>query len=175
MQLFLHTEFTGLNQAKPDLISIAPVDNTGREFYADLPEFHWTVQCTEWIHFNALPHLWGGDYVQSEAVIRERLAAWIESIADECRIVTDFAESDFFKLLKPLLTHWPKNLNTMPIQFSAWSLGDDREPELRKIMNDYHTPYRPVHHVLHEAHALRLTLMYGLESGWQPPGESEQC
>lgn len=175
MLLFLDTEFSGLNQAKPDLISIGLVDDSGREFYAELPESHWTVQYTEWVHFNVLPHLWGGDYVQSEAVIRERLAAWIESIPDECQIVTDFAESDFFKLLKPLLTRWPKNLNTWPIQFSAWSLGDDREPELRKIMNDYHTPYRPAHHALHDAHALRLALMYDLENGWQPTGESAQC
>jgi hypothetical protein len=45
MLLFLDTEFTGLNQAKPDLISIGLVDEAGREFYAELPESHWTVQC----------------------------------------------------------------------------------------------------------------------------------
>jgi hypothetical protein len=49
MLIFLDTEFTGLDQAKPDLVSIGLVDETGREFYAELPEAHWTVQCNEWV------------------------------------------------------------------------------------------------------------------------------
>lgn len=176
MLIFLDTEFTGLNQDKPDMISLALVDEAGREFYAELPESHWTVQCTEWVHFNVLPHLWGGDYVQSEAVIRERVVAWIESRLEGCRIVTDFADADFFKQLQPLLgSRWPRNLNAWPIQFSAWSLGDEREPELRKIMNNYHTSARPAHHALHDAHALRLAFMYGVENGWQPPEENVPC
>jgi hypothetical protein len=169
MLLFLDTEFTGLNQAKPDLISIALVDESGREFYAELPESDWTVQCTEWVHFNVLPHLWGGSYVQSRELIRERLVAWIEVVHKEAVIITDFADSDFFKQLKPLLTTWPANLHPWPLQFSAWSMGDDREPELRQIINDYHTPERPAHHALHDAHALRLATMYALENGWQFP------
>lgn len=47
MLICLDTEFTGLDQARPDLISIALVDETGREFYAELPEEHWAVQCNE--------------------------------------------------------------------------------------------------------------------------------
>lgn len=132
--IFLDTEFTGLDQSKPDLISIGLVDENGREFYAELPESHWTVQCNEWVHFNVLPHLWGGNYVQSVATVRERLTAWIEAIPDECRIVTDCPDVDFFGQLKQLLSPWPENLNSWPIQFSAWSLGDEREPELRKMM-----------------------------------------
>lgn len=65
MILFLDTEFTGLDQDKPDLISIALVDEKGREFYAELPTSHYAVQCNEWVHFNVLPHLWGGDHVLS--------------------------------------------------------------------------------------------------------------
>lgn len=169
--LFLDTEFTGLNQARPDLISIALVDETGREFYAELPESHWTVQCTEWVHFNVLPHIWGGQYVQSEACLRDRIIDWIESTPGDAVVVTNFAESDFFKLLKPLLQpRWPNNLNTWPIQFSAWSLGDDREPELRKVMKDYHSTQRPEHHALHDAHALRLGLLYARKNGWRPEG-----
>lgn len=168
MLLFLDTEFTGLNQSKPDLISLALVDETGKEFYAELPESNWTVQSTEWVHFNVLPHLWGGGYVQSKETIRERLTEWIERIPREAVIVTDFAESDFFKQLKPLLTPWPCNLNPWPIQFSAWSLGEDREPELRRIINDYHTHDRPAHHALHDAHALRLAMMHAMKDGWRP-------
>lgn len=169
MLLFLDTEFSGLNQNKPDLISIAVVSEAGIEFYAELPEENWTVQCTEWVHFNVLPHLQGGAYVQSKALLSERMTCWIEAIQEECVVVTDFAHSDFFQQLRPLLTRWPRNLNEWPIEFSAWALGDDRESELRKVMEDYHTSERPTHHALHDAHALRLAVRYAMEHGWRPP------
>ena len=57
MLIFLDTEFTGHDQDKPDLISFALVDETGREFYAELPASHYAVQCNEWVHFNVLPLL----------------------------------------------------------------------------------------------------------------------
>lgn len=175
MFVFLDTEFTGLDQAKPDLISIGLVDEAGREFYAELPEENWTVQCNEWVHFNVLPHLWGREYVQSEALIRERLTAWIESIPDECMIVTDCPDADFFTQLKRLLPQWPKNLHTWPMQFSVWSMGDDRQPELQKIMDDYRTLQRSAHHALHDAHALRLALIHAVENGWRPSCIEDSC
>jgi hypothetical protein len=165
---FLDTEFTGLDQAKPDLISIGLVDEHGGEFYAELPENHWTVQCNEWVHFNVLPHLWGGDHVQSEVLIRERLFSWIESAGEEALIVTDWPNGDFFIQLKRLLPQWPRNLGTWPIQFGAWSMGDEKQPVLRKLMDDYHTPKRPRHHALYDAHSLRLALVYAVEHGWRP-------
>lgn len=168
MLLFLDTEFTGLDQAKPDLISIGLVDEIGHEFYVELPESHWTVQCNEWVHFNVLPHLWGGNYVQSVAIVRERLTAWIEAIPGECRIVTDCPDVDFFGQLKRLLPQWPKNLHTWPMQFSVWSMGDEQQPMLQNIMDRYHTIERPRHHALHDAHSLRLCMMYALENGWRP-------
>lgn len=167
MLLFLDTEFTGLDQIKPDLISIALVDETGREFYAELPADHYAVQCNEWVHFNVLPHLWGGDHVQSVACIRERLTVWIESFRNPAMIVTDCPDADF-TLLKRLLPEWPQNLAKYPMLFSAWSMGDDRQPALAELMKNYHTPERPEHHALHDAHSLRLGLMYALENGWRP-------
>jgi len=107
--LFLDTEFTGLDQDKPDLISLGLVDEAGREFYAELPPSHYAVQCNEWVHFNVLPHLWGGDHVQSVADIRVRLAAWIASIQDHAVVVTDCPDADF-RLLRSLLPEWPANL-----------------------------------------------------------------
>lgn len=167
MLIFLDTEFTGLNQAKPDLISIGLVDASGREFYAELPESHWTVQCNEWVHFNVLPHLWHGKYVHSKESIAESLAAWIEIIPEESVIITDFAEADFFKQLKPLLTRWPKNLSTWPIELSAWSLDDELASQARKIKDQYHTLERPAHHALHDAHALRLATLFLIDQGWK--------
>jgi hypothetical protein len=168
MLLFLDTEFTGLDQSKPDLISIALVDESGREFYAELPEKHWTVQCNEWVHFNVLPHLSGGECIQSEAFIRENLTAWIENIPEECTIVSDCPDADFFMHLKRLLSPWPANLHNWPIQFSAWSMGDEQQPILQKLMDDYHGASRPYHHALHDAHALRLIMSYAVDRGWKP-------
>ena len=168
MLLFLDTEFTGLNQAKPDLISIGLVDESGREFYAELPEEHWAVQCNEWVHFNVLPHLHGsGTYVKNAALISECLTAWIENIGDEAVIVTDCIDADFTQLTR-LLLQWPNNLNTCPIQFTAWSMGDDKQPTLQELMTGYYGPGRPQHHALHDAHALRLAVLYASRNGWQP-------
>lgn len=47
MLIFIDTEFTGLDQKKPDFISIGLVDDTGREFYAELRESQWKAQCNE--------------------------------------------------------------------------------------------------------------------------------
>jgi hypothetical protein len=167
MLISLDTEFTGLDQVKPDLISIGLVDETGREFYAELPPAHYAVQCNEWVHFHVLPHLWGGQHVQRVEDIRERLMDWIDVIQDRAMIVTDCPDADF-TLLKRLLSEWPKNLAKYPMSFSAWSMGDDRQPALEKLMMSYHTPDRPEHHALHDAHALRLGLIYALENGWHP-------
>jgi len=165
--LFLDTEFTGLDQDKPDLISLALVDEAGREFYAELPPSHYAVQCNEWVHFNVLPHLWGGDHVQSVADIRVRLAAWIASIQDHAVVVTDCPDADF-RLLRSLLPEWPANLAPAPILFTGWSMGDDEQPEIHARMARYHTPERPAHHALHDAHSLRIGALYALENGWQP-------
>ncbi|ABR91865.1 Hypothetical protein mma_3038 [Janthinobacterium sp. Marseille] len=168
MLIFLDTEFTGLDQRKPDLISIGLVDETGQEFYAELPEVHWTVQCNEWVHFNVLPHLHGSDdYVQNEALISESLVAWIENISDKAIIVTDCIDADFTQL-KRLLQKWPNNLDVRPIQFTAWSMGEDKQPTLQTLMNNYYGPGRPRHHALHDAHALRLAALYAVKNGWQP-------
>lgn len=165
--IYLDTEFTGLNQAKPDLISIGLVDESGREFYAELPESHWTVQCNEWVHFNVVPHLWGGEHIQSEASIREKLIEWIESISDTCVIVTDCPDADFYMQLKRLLPKWPKNLEHSPIQFSAWSMGDDMKIELQQQIDGFYEVGRPQHHALHDANALRMLLSYAESRGWK--------
>ena len=167
MIIFLDTEFTGLDQDKPDLISIALVDEAGRQFYAELPPSHYAVQCNEWVHFNVLPHLWGGDYVQSVAAIRDRLVAWIAGIPDQAVIVTDCPDPDF-RLLCWLFPEWPRNVAPAPTIFTAWSMGDDEQPELRARMAGYHTPGRPAHHALHDAHSLRIGALYALAHGWQP-------
>lgn len=144
------------------------VDESGREFYAELPEEHWTVQCNIWVHFHVVPHLWRDHHMQPEAQLREQLTDWIGAIQDEVVIVTDCPDADFFMQLKRLLPQWPSNLNSWPMQFSPWSMGDEWQPALQKVMDDYRTSLRPKHHALHDAHALRLGWLYALKQGWYP-------
>jgi hypothetical protein len=48
MQLFLDTEYTGLGQARPQLISLALVPEDGRrEFYVELTDTWRLDDCTE--------------------------------------------------------------------------------------------------------------------------------
>lgn len=164
--LFIDTEFTGLDQQKPDLISLALVDMEGREFYAELPSSHYAVQCNEWVHLNVLPHLWGGEHVQSVATIRDRLTAWLASRPGRAVIVTDCPDADF-RLLRWLMPEWPNNVAPEPMLFTAWSLGDEEQPRLYEQMACYHIPERPAHHALHDAHALRVGMSYALSRGWQ--------
>ena len=95
MLIFLDTEFTGLDQIKPDLISLALVDETGREFYAELPPASYQVQLTEWTHNNVVCHLQGGKHIQTLEQIRGRLVPWITAAQDRALIITDCPDSDF--------------------------------------------------------------------------------
>jgi hypothetical protein len=164
--LFLDTEFTGKDQMKPDLISIALVDIDGREFYAELPPSHYAVQCNEWVHFNVLPHLLGGDHIFTVEEIRSKLTAWILSVGDHAVIVNDCPDADF-RLLRWLLPEWPKNLAVDPILFTAWSLGEDIQPALHKCMLSYYTQARPAHNALNDAHSLRRGVILAIQSGWK--------
>ena len=167
MLIFLDTEFTGLDQIKPDLISIALVDETGREFYAELPPATYQVQLSEWAHDNVVCHLRGGKYIQTMEQIRGRILPWITATREKTMIVTDCPDADF-TLLKRVLLDWPKNLAKEPMLFTSWSMGGNKQPALEKRMSEYFTQEQPRHHALNDAHALRLGMLYALESGWLP-------
>src|SRR5690606_29688382 len=128
---------------------------------------NWTVQCNEWVHFNVVPHLWRGCYVDTETSIGNRLKAWIESYEEEIEIVSDWPQGDFFIQLKRLLPRWPRNLNPRPIQFNSWSMGEEYQPTILGVINDNHSQDKPRHHALHDAHSLRLAFLYAVHHGWK--------
>lgn len=165
MFVFIDTEFTGLDQAKPDLISIGLVDEAGCEFYAELPPSHYAVQCNEWVHVNVLPHLWGDEYVQSIPGLRDRLTTWLAGRANHVVIVTDCPAADF-RFLQWLLPQLPPNVRPTPMLFTSWSMGDDTQPQLRAHMETYYTPERCAHHALNDANSLRTGMIYAKARGW---------
>ena len=113
MLLFLDTEFTGLGQPDPKLISIALVPADGRTvFYAELIEGEgWTHNdCTEFVLLNVLPILKGGEYSVTRTELRERLLAWFDGLPRSIRAACD-SEIDF-RFLKLILSDcWPENLD----------------------------------------------------------------
>jgi hypothetical protein len=162
MLVFVDTEFTGLDQEKPDLISIALVDEEGHQFYAELPPSHYAVQCNEWVHLNVPPHLWGREYVQSVPLVRDRLAEWLAAGGHRVVIITDCPDADF-RFLRWPLPQWQSNVAPAPRLFSSWSMGDEEQPKLQARMHSYHSTERPLHHALHDANSLRAGMLYAMK------------
>ena len=62
MLIYLDTEFTGLGQRWPRLISIGLIAEDGQTFYAELPPASYMPKVTEWVAANVLPLLDGADW-----------------------------------------------------------------------------------------------------------------
>ncbi len=155
MLLFLDTEFTGLDQQNPSLISLALVKEDGDAFYAELLPSFYAHRASDWVKHHVLPHLWGGSYRMLPEELSRKLCMWIEAIPEQVVIVTDAPNYDFEQMLKPLLSPWPSNLAKQPILFDRLSLGEAHRESLEIYRGGYFTPDKPEHHALHDAHALR--------------------
>lgn len=155
MLLFLDTEFTGLGQRWPRLISIGLVSEGGREFYAELMPEGYMEKVTPWVQENVLPLLQGRECLMHPHDLPKRLAEWISEMGP-VQIVTDSPESDF-KFLEAMLAPWPQNLNRRPVWFDVHALGAQHQEMLEASWNDCFTPDKPQHHALNDARALRET------------------
>jgi hypothetical protein len=102
MLFFLDTEYTGLGQAHPKLISLVLVAEDGsREFHVELTNT-WTLDdCTSFVQRNVLPHLSGRpphlgrrwwDNVPF-AVARLRLSQWIAFAPRIVKVACDSSSS----------------------------------------------------------------------------------
>ena len=145
MLIFLDTEFTGLGQRWPRLISIGLVNEDGREFYAELPMESYHKNCSPWTTQNVLPLLNGGDCIMQPDVLRQRLSVWISEFGS-VQIVTDAPNFDF-AFLRSTLYHWPANIDPKPVWFDTRTAVESYE--------SCFTPSSPRHHALHDAYALR--------------------
>ena len=153
MLIFLDTEFTGLFQADPKLISLAMVPADGRTpFYAELIEGEgWTRNdCTEFVMLNILPILKGGEYSVNRTELRERLLAWFEGLPRSVSAACD-SEIDFHFLQQVLSDCWPENLH-------------ERYYDLRPLIDTgvyhhavqhFYTADQPMHNALADAQAYR--------------------
>ncbi|MDA8381756.1 MAG: 3'-5' exoribonuclease [Betaproteobacteria bacterium] len=153
MLIFLDTEFTGLDQRSPSLISIGLVtEDGGREFYAELPESDYLACCDPWV-FKHILALLDGHHTLPPGELKMRLQNWISELGN-VRIVTDSPECDF-TFLRGILDPWPASVAPVPLRFDSYSLGSDYQAQLGEHKHAYFGPDRPPHHALHDAKALR--------------------
>jgi DNA polymerase III epsilon subunit-like protein len=168
MILFLDTEFTGLGQANPSLISLALVKEDGDFFYAELPPATYQHRADPWVRDNVLPLLWGGSYRMLPEELSAKLTAWIEAVAGRTTIVTDSPEYDFDMMLAPLLDPWPPSLARQALRFDSYAMGTDRQAWLSEVMGRFRDAERPEHHALYDALALREGMTAARGAGWTP-------
>lgn len=154
MLIFLDTEYTGLNQPDPKLISIALVPEDGKnQFYAEIGMGDgWAKQdCNEFVLARVLPILLGCEYQVTRAKLKDKLLGWLASMPRSVQVACD-SEIDFLFLKQVLGTDWPEKLNTR--RFDLRPLIDTTVYD--QTVQRYYSPDRPLHNALNDAHAYRL-------------------
>lgn len=148
MILFLDTEFTGLGQRWPRLISIGLVSEDGQhEFYAELNVEGYIEKCDTWVKENVLPFLDGGNCVMQPDELRQRLRAWIGTLGT-VQIATD-SQIDF-DLIRATLDPWSANIHPKMLHLASQDFAE----AVDKIQAENKNLCR--HHALDDAKANRL-------------------
>lgn len=158
MLLFLDTEYTGLGQADPRLISLALVAEDGRrEFYVELADTWQPTDCTEFVKRAVLPLLAGParTLAQARGELREWLAAAPRHVQAACDSATDF------RFLLALLGD-PRPANLDGRYFDLRPLIDTTVYD-RTVAACYETDPR-LHHALADARAYRLGWLAWMDS-----------
>lgn len=150
MLLFLDTEYTGLDQPNPKLISLALVAEDGhREFYVELSDTWLVEDCTKFVRNEVLPLLDGlsSTYEQARAALR----AWLNEAPRFVQAACDSA-TDFVFLLD--LLGAPRAPNLAKTYFDLRPLIDSTIYD-STVAAYYQTDPRE-HHALVDARAYRL-------------------
>lgn len=142
--LFIDTEFTSLEA--PDLISVALVDEHGREFYAERSDFPESA-CTPFVVTVVLPLLGPATGRIPFAEIQRRLAAWLAAYSSGQAIVCCDDHRDwtlFCELMGDDVPPWIRVGWIASHLDEAVLLEYFARPEIRR------------HHALDDAHGNRL-------------------
>ena len=158
MLLFLDTEYTGLGQRDPRLISLALVAEDGqREFYVELADTWQLDDCTGFVRCEVLPLLERPTrtLAQARAELREWFAAAPRHLQAACDSVTDFG------FLLTLLGA-PRPGNLAADYFDLRPLIDTTVYD-RTVAGYYQADPR-LHHALADARAYRLGWLAWMDS-----------
>jgi DNA polymerase III epsilon subunit-like protein len=149
MLLFLDTEYTGLDQTRPKLISLALVSEDGRrEFYVELADTWVPDDCTAFVKREVVPLLDGPRLPRAEACAG--LRTWIADAPRAVQVACD-SDTDWHFLLDLLGKPWPANLAGH--RFDLRPLIDTTVYD-RTVAAYYRTDDRE-HHALADARAYR--------------------
>lgn len=168
--VFLDTEFTGLEQPDPLLVSVGLYVSPEISFYAELPESDWKACSSKFFWEKVEPLLDKGHSVMPRITLAARMALWFEALGEPCQLITDAPTYDFM-LIESLLneTEWPTNLARIPFHFSIGALPAGRlRNEFAKAKAAVFTPEYPKHHALTDARALAAAWAAVRAAGWSP-------
>lgn len=158
MLLFLDTEYTGLRQTDPRLISLALVAEDGRrEFYVELADTWQPADCTGFVNREVLPLLEGPARTLAQA--RDELREWFAAAPRHVQAACDSA-TDFRFLLELLGAPRPGNLDGR--YFDLRPLIDTAVYDL--TVADYYKTDPRLHHALADARAYRLGWLTWMDS-----------
>lgn len=162
MIIFLDTEFTGLGQRWPRLISIGLISDDGlHSFYAELAPESYIEKADPWVKANVLPLLDGGECVMEPDVLRQRLATWIKPLG-AVQIASDSGID--FDFLRSTLDPWPENVDKKHLFIAG---GDFAETIDKTQAEDKSLR---LHHALDDAKAIRTGwLVAGLRNNRSIP------
>jgi len=166
MLIFIDTEYTGLGQADPKLISIALVSEDGKnQFYAEIEMGDgWARHdCAEFVLAEVLPILKGGECQVTRAKLKDRLLGWMASMPRSVQVACD-SETDFRFLKQVLGTDWPEKLDTR--YFDLRPLIDTTVYD--QVVQRYYTSERLPHNALNDAQAYRLGWLAWMDANKEP-------
>jgi hypothetical protein len=154
MLLFCDTEFTGLGQPNPRLISLAlvPADG-GNPFYAEIAEGDgWErSDCNSFVLREVLPILNGGKYIVPSNELRHLLLAWFTGMPRSVQVACDSVID--FRFLKDILdADWPNKLEKQYFDLSGLITNSIYDQTVTR----YYTHACPPHNALADAQAYRL-------------------
>ena len=154
LRVYLDTEFT--NFARPQLISLGLVAQSGQEFYGESTDFA-EDECSDFVLENVLPLLQGGEVAASLDDLRVKLFDWLTTLLSPVEIVADFVGD--IELLLKLLRISTKDMRHCNITQLTVLDGELVGSEsFDNALNDYFTSVDSRrHHALVDARALRGT------------------
>jgi len=152
-RVYLDTEFTKF--ARPQLISLALVAESGQEFYGESTDFV-KVQCSAFVVENVLPLLQGGDVAGTSDMLGVKLGNWLATLPSPAEIISDF-DGDIELLLK-LLQISAKEMDRYNIAALTVLDGEFLKSEsFKNALKDYFGNVDPRrHHSLVDARALKV-------------------
>ena len=152
IRVYLDTEFTKF--ARPQLISLALVAESGQEFYGESTDFV-RLQCSDFVVENVLPLLQGGEVAASSDELRGKVVDWLAALQSRAEIISDF-DGDI-ELLLQLLRINAKEIGRYNI--AALSVLDGefvKSESFDHALNNYFANVDSRrHHALVDARALR--------------------